>query len=635
MAQENLTDIPAQEQEWPGSEAKLDPAPDHGASWTGRDRLTGKRVLITGGDSGIGRAVALTFAREGAAVAIAHLPQESDDAAETRRLVEETGGTCHLFPGDLRAYDANRDLARQAVEALGGLDVLVPNAAYQMTHDELEEFPPEQVERTFATNVFSPFWLARELAGELSGGGSVIITTSVQAYSPADHLLDYAASKAALTNLAVNLAAELATPPLEPVADKTLAALFGKGVGRALTALFLDAGHQVYGVEPNARMREVAERRFHAQPQFVSVAGAAEATSLPDHVAHLITVGQALHWFDLDQARQEFARVLAPDGWVALAWNLPGEDDSAMGRGFTQVWQSHVQSRAVGRGPRRDLVGGLFEGRPTIEARLRHAQRLEIRGAGRLEVDQSAGDLGDAGAQEDGRKQQDAHQVDGQHRRLVVEAGGDDTHQGPGEGEDDQRERHHDDAGPGQHGRGEAPGAILVALRQVLAEDGNERRAERAGDDDEKEQVRDAERADVGVHRARGAELVGENHLAHEPEDAGEDEGEPDDDRAAREPGADDRHVPRGRRLRILPVRGAGAALLPRAIVAEAAADGRLQIWSTVPHRTSEVWVLHASRRLVSTKITAFVEFMVESFRGKSLLGADRGTRHAGDASTS
>lgn len=209
MTQENLTDIPAQEQEWPGSEAKLDPAPDHGASWTGRDRLTGKRVLITGGDSGIGRAVALTFAREGATVAIAHLPQESDDAAETRRLVEETGGTCHLFPGDLRAYDANRDLARQAVEALGGLDVLVPNAAYQMTHDELEEFPPEQVERTFATNVFSPFWLARELAEELSGGGSVIITTSVQAYSPADHLLDYAASKAALTNLAVNLAAEL------------------------------------------------------------------------------------------------------------------------------------------------------------------------------------------------------------------------------------------------------------------------------------------------------------------------------------------------------------------------------------------------------------------------------------------
>lgn len=209
MTQDTLTDIPAQEQEWPGTEAKLDPTPDHGASWTGRDRLPGKRVLITGGDSGIGRAVALTFAHEGASVAIAHLPQESEDAEETRRLVEQAGGTCHLLPGDLRSYDANRDLARQAVEALGGLDVLVPNAAYQMTHDELEQFPPEQVERTFASNVFSPFWLVRELAQELSEGGSIIITTSVQAYSPTDHLLDYAASKAALTNLAVNLAAEL------------------------------------------------------------------------------------------------------------------------------------------------------------------------------------------------------------------------------------------------------------------------------------------------------------------------------------------------------------------------------------------------------------------------------------------
>lgn len=209
MTQDKLTDIPAQEQEWPGTEAKLDPTPDHGASWTGRDRLRGKRVLITGGDSGIGRAVAITFAREGAGVAIAHLPQESADAEETRRLVEDAGGTCHLLPADLRTYDANRDLARQALEVLGGLDVLVPNAAYQMTHDDLESFPPEQVERTFATNVFSPFWLVRELAQELSDGGSVIITTSVQAYSPSDQLLDYAASKAALNNLTVNLAAEL------------------------------------------------------------------------------------------------------------------------------------------------------------------------------------------------------------------------------------------------------------------------------------------------------------------------------------------------------------------------------------------------------------------------------------------
>ncbi|GAA1186277.1 SDR family oxidoreductase [Ornithinimicrobium humiphilum] len=211
MSRPDLTSIPAQEQTWPGTVAELDPAPDHGEeSWTGRDRLTGKRALITGGDSGIGRAVALTFAKEGASVAVAHLPEEAEDAQRTKELVEEAGGSCTLFPVDLRGYDANRQLAQDAVAALGGLDVLVANAAYQMTHDHLEEFPPEQVERTFATNVFSPFWLVRELAGELEkSGGCVVVTTSVQAYSPSDHLLDYAATKAALNNLVVNLAAEL------------------------------------------------------------------------------------------------------------------------------------------------------------------------------------------------------------------------------------------------------------------------------------------------------------------------------------------------------------------------------------------------------------------------------------------
>lgn len=210
MTRPELTSIPAQQQSWPGTVAELDPAPDHGEeSWTGRDRLSGRRALITGGDSGIGRAVAITFAKEGAQVAIAHLPEEEGDARTTQRRVEERGGTCHLFATDLRELEANQRLAAQAVEALGGLDVLVANAAFQMTHERLEDFPPEQVERTFATNVFSPFWLVRELAGELEDGGSVIVTTSIQAYAPSDHLLDYAATKAALNNLVVNLAAEL------------------------------------------------------------------------------------------------------------------------------------------------------------------------------------------------------------------------------------------------------------------------------------------------------------------------------------------------------------------------------------------------------------------------------------------
>lgn len=205
------TTPPAQQQDWPGSPRDLDPPADHGeTSWTGRERLVGKRALVTGADSGIGRAVALTFAREGADVAVAHLPQEEADAEDTAALVRAEGRRVALLPGDLRTYEANRDLARAAVEALGGVDLLVCNAAFQMTHDELADFLPEQVERTFATNVFSPFWLVRELADELaSNGGNVVVTTSVQAYQPSDHLLDYAATKAALTNLVANLAQEL------------------------------------------------------------------------------------------------------------------------------------------------------------------------------------------------------------------------------------------------------------------------------------------------------------------------------------------------------------------------------------------------------------------------------------------
>lgn len=204
-----LADIPAQQQTWPGTVSELDPQPDHGRSWVARGRLQGKRALITGGDSGIGRAIAVAFAAEGAALAIGYLPEEQADAEETARLVAANGGSCTLFPGDLRTLAANQSLAKKALRALGGLDLLVCNAAYQMAHEELEEFPPRQIERTFATNVFSPFWLTQALVGALEGHGSVMVTTSIQAYQPSDHLLDYAATKAALNNLVVNLAADL------------------------------------------------------------------------------------------------------------------------------------------------------------------------------------------------------------------------------------------------------------------------------------------------------------------------------------------------------------------------------------------------------------------------------------------
>ncbi|GAA4404468.1 SDR family oxidoreductase [Fodinibacter luteus] len=202
--------VPAQQQQWPGSDADLTPPADHGASsWTGRDRLTRKRAVVTGGDSGIGRAVAVTFAKEGADVLVAHLPEEEADARVTAELVRAEGRRAVLHPADLRTADAARELAARAVDELGGVDVLVCNAAFQMTHQALAEFPPEQLERTFATNVLGTFWLIQALAPQLEDGGSVLVTTSVQAYSPSDHLLDYAATKAALNNLVVNLAQEL------------------------------------------------------------------------------------------------------------------------------------------------------------------------------------------------------------------------------------------------------------------------------------------------------------------------------------------------------------------------------------------------------------------------------------------
>ena len=205
-----LADLEAQQQDWPGYTASMHPVPDHGeSSYTGRDRLTGKRALITGGDSGIGRATAIAFAKEGADVAISYLPEEAEDAEETRLAVTKTGRECHMFPADLRTEQANVDLAARAVDALGGVDVVVANAAYQMAAQSLADFPSGQIERTFATNVFATFWLIKALDDHLEAGASIIITTSIQAYEPSEPLLDYAASKAGLNNLTVNLAGEL------------------------------------------------------------------------------------------------------------------------------------------------------------------------------------------------------------------------------------------------------------------------------------------------------------------------------------------------------------------------------------------------------------------------------------------
>lgn len=203
--------VPAQDQPWPGRTAAMDPPPDHGEhSYTGRERLTGKRALITGGDSGIGRATAVAFAKEGAQVAFAFLPEEQEDADATRAAVQAAGGRCELFPVDLRTEEANTGLVTDAVAALGGLDVLVCNAGYQMAHPGgIRDFPSGQLERVFATNLFSTFWLVKAAVPHLGSGSSVIFTTSIQAFDPSEPLLDYAATKAGLNNLMVNLASDL------------------------------------------------------------------------------------------------------------------------------------------------------------------------------------------------------------------------------------------------------------------------------------------------------------------------------------------------------------------------------------------------------------------------------------------
>jgi len=194
----------------PGLTGDMDLTPDHGEdSYRGHGRLEGKRAVITGGDSGIGRAVAIAFAREGADVLVVHLPEEQDDADETVRLVTEAGRKGVSLPGDVRDEAFCGRVVEQAVSELGGLDVLVNNAAYQMALEGIESLTTEQLLRTFTTNVFATFWLCRAAVPHLAPGSSIINTVSIQADQPSPALLDYAATKAALVNFTKNLAQEL------------------------------------------------------------------------------------------------------------------------------------------------------------------------------------------------------------------------------------------------------------------------------------------------------------------------------------------------------------------------------------------------------------------------------------------
>src|SRR5215207_7986574 len=207
LTQHPQPEQPAQRLEHPGLESEMRPRPDYGEeSYRGAGRLEGRKAIVTGGDSGIGRAVALAFAREGADVLIGHLEEEESDARETVRVVEEAGRAAVAVSGDVREASHCRALVERAATEFGGVDVLVNNAAYQMARESIADVTPEELERTFQTNILALFHTCRAALEHMQPGSAIINTASDQAYKPNPMLLDYAATKAAIVNFTTALA---------------------------------------------------------------------------------------------------------------------------------------------------------------------------------------------------------------------------------------------------------------------------------------------------------------------------------------------------------------------------------------------------------------------------------------------
>ncbi|POH57836.1 SDR family oxidoreductase [Arthrobacter glacialis] len=202
---------PEQDQPEPGLDRDLVPQTDRGEhSYRGTGRLTGRKALITGADSGIGAAVAIAYAREGADVALSYLPEEEVDAQDVVRIIRACGQIAVPLPGDIASAEAARSLVAAAAQQLGGLDIVVNNAGKQISVDNLEDLSDEQFESTFTTNIFAIFWITKAALPHLPVGATIINTTSVQAYNPSPNLIDYAATKAAINNLTKGLAQQLA-----------------------------------------------------------------------------------------------------------------------------------------------------------------------------------------------------------------------------------------------------------------------------------------------------------------------------------------------------------------------------------------------------------------------------------------
>lgn len=201
---------PAQQQTPPGVETAMTPKPDHGeTSYRGSGKLQGKAAIITGGDSGIGRAIAIAFAREGADVLVSYL-DENEDAQETKRWVEQAGRKCVLVPGDIVDAAHCRRIVQRAVDEFGRLDILVNNAAFQMTRHSLEETPDEEWVHTFAVNIHAQFFLCKAALPHMKPGSSIVNTTSVNAVKAPPELVAYSATKAAISNFTASLGQLLA-----------------------------------------------------------------------------------------------------------------------------------------------------------------------------------------------------------------------------------------------------------------------------------------------------------------------------------------------------------------------------------------------------------------------------------------
>ncbi|UDM32397.1 SDR family oxidoreductase [Lentilactobacillus laojiaonis] len=240
-----------QDQAAPALQSKMDPVPDCGEhSYVGNHRLENRRVLITGGDSGIGRAAAIAFAREGADVALQFLPGEEADAKQVAQYIQDAGRKAVLLPYDLKDDSTPHTIVEKAVKELDGLDTLVLNAAHQISQPSIEDLPVQQIKDTFNINIVAMFAIVQAALPHLPAGSSIITTTSVQAFKPSPHLMDYAASKAAIANFTVNLAQELSAKGIR---------VNGVAPGPVWTPLQL-AGGQPVSALPNFGQKSLMQR---------------------------------------------------------------------------------------------------------------------------------------------------------------------------------------------------------------------------------------------------------------------------------------------------------------------------------------------------------------------------------------